>query len=251
MLPSFASRLVLKVAAVLGGIMALTSAGLIAVSTDFADSLGRKAADRGADALREQSYQALQRVTTEQARLYGAELRRTRTLSQLLATRAEGLLASGNDTASPEDRPDLRPAADQPIRRLAHAADQIRAGQYGAHVPANRKDELGQTGTAFNEMSDRLAGLVEDLEDRVSERTAEAEEARRHIQSILENSPVSITFLDSERRIQRVNSAFLDLFPMGNRRSLATPPNSCMATRPSTSGSGGRPIQSFGKGAPT
>jgi len=101
----------------------------------------------------------------------------------------------------------------RPLRRLAHAADRVRAGGYGVHVPADRADELGQTGQAFNDMSDRLAGLVGDLEARVAERTQEAEAARHHIQSILENSPVGIVFLDGARRMQRINPAFRELFP--------------------------------------
>lgn len=101
----------------------------------------------------------------------------------------------------------------QPLRRLAQATDALRQGSYGIHVPAERNDELGRTGQAFNELSDRLAGLIQDLEARVAQRTAEAEASRHHFQSLLENSPVGIAFLDGDRCVRQVNEAMLELFP--------------------------------------
>ena len=98
-----------------------------------------------------------------------------------------------------------------PLRQLALAAGQVRSGQHGVHVPDNREDELGQTGHAFNAMSDQLAELVDNLEAQVAERTREAEAARHYYWSILENSPVAIGFFDGDRRIQQVNSTLLEL----------------------------------------
>ena len=113
----------------------------------------------------------------------------------------------------------------QPLRQLAQGAQRIKAGDYGHHVAIDRADELGQTGSAFNAMSDQLDGLVNDLEAQVAERTREAEAARHHFQSILENSPVGIVFLDGDRRIQQVNSAFLDLFPYRQSEVMGQTPD--------------------------
>ncbi|MDX1606127.1 MAG: diguanylate cyclase [Candidatus Competibacterales bacterium] len=99
-----------------------------------------------------------------------------------------------------------------PLRGLARAAGSLRQGNYGIRVPVHRNDELGQAARAFNELSERLANLIWNLENRVAERTSEAEAARQHFQSILENSPVGIAFLDGSRIMQRVNPALCLLF---------------------------------------
>jgi DNA-binding NtrC family response regulator/HAMP domain-containing protein len=67
-----------------------------------------------------------------------------------------------------------------PVRRLAGAMDRVAAGDLGARVPADRRDELGALGGAWNEMTaqlatarDQLEQLNSTLEERVARKTAE------------------------------------------------------------------------------
>lgn len=99
----------------------------------------------------------------------------------------------------------------RPLGRLSAAAERMRAGEYGVRVPVRGQDELARLGRAFNEISERLTNLIQDLEDQVKERTREAESARDHFRSILQSSPVGIAFLDGERRVRRANAAFEEL----------------------------------------
>jgi PAS domain S-box-containing protein len=68
----------------------------------------------------------------------------------------------------------------KPIRALSRAATAIAGGDWSARVAKPRRDELGRFGAAFNTMADRLQQQAEtlarardQLEQRVSERTAE------------------------------------------------------------------------------
>lgn len=99
----------------------------------------------------------------------------------------------------------------RPLRKLTTGTDQLQKGHYGAQVSVSGNDELAQLGEAFNELSQRLASLFEDLERRVEERTREAESAKNYFRTILDSSPVGIAFLDGQRRIQQVNPAFTRL----------------------------------------
>ena len=57
----------------------------------------------------------------------------------------------------------------RPVARLATAARQVGAGDFTARVPAIGRDELGQLGTAFNDMTGRLAQAHADLETKNTE----------------------------------------------------------------------------------
>ncbi len=100
----------------------------------------------------------------------------------------------------------------RPLGRLAEATERMGSGQYRVELPVRGEDELARVSQSFNELSDRLADLFEDLEQRVRARTREAESARDYFRSILDSSPVGIAFLDGDRRIQQVNPALEELF---------------------------------------
>ncbi len=67
-----------------------------------------------------------------------------------------------------------------PIQRLAIAAEQIGAGQWDAPLPQAGNDEIGVLSQAFSGMTVQLRELMEDLEQRVADRTRDLE--RRAIQ---------------------------------------------------------------------
>ena len=105
----------------------------------------------------------------------------------------------------------FRRAVLRPLGYLADATARMRSGQYRVAVPVDGDDELARVSQGFNDLSDRLADVLEDLEQRVRARTREAESARDHFRSILRSSPVGIVFVDGNRRIQQVNPATEEL----------------------------------------
>src|SRR5256712_12180188 len=57
----------------------------------------------------------------------------------------------------------------RPINALAAAARRVGQGDFDARAPAGSRDELGQLGAAFNEMTGRLAQAYRDLEGKNNE----------------------------------------------------------------------------------
>jgi len=98
-----------------------------------------------------------------------------------------------------------------PLGQLAEATERMGSGQYRVAVPVRGEDELARVSQSFNDLSDRLADVLEDLEQRVRARTREAESARDYFRSILHSSPVGIAFFDGNRRFQQVNPATEEL----------------------------------------
>lgn len=66
----------------------------------------------------------------------------------------------------------------RPIRALAATARRVGAGDFTARAAVRSRDELGQLGVAFNEMTERLARAYQDLEAR----NAELATALQHLQ---------------------------------------------------------------------
>jgi len=60
-----------------------------------------------------------------------------------------------------------------PIVQLTGAANRIVGGELGAQAAVSSKDEIGALAQAFNTMTARLRESLQDLENRVEERTAE------------------------------------------------------------------------------
>ncbi len=73
-----------------------------------------------------------------------------------------------------------------PIQRLATAAQQIGAGRWDAPLPQAGNDEIGVLSQAFATMAVRLHGLMEGLEQRVAERTADLERRAVQLQAAAE-----------------------------------------------------------------
>ena len=63
----------------------------------------------------------------------------------------------------------------RPLGGITRAAEAIATGNLNKRVPVGRDDELGRLAQSFNTMADQVARSHHELEDKVSERTAELE----------------------------------------------------------------------------
>jgi class 3 adenylate cyclase/HAMP domain-containing protein len=104
---------------------------------------------------------AVVRVATSMEPVF-AEVMRHR--NRQLAIGAITILAAGTLLALAMRRIVLRPVA-----QLSAAARRVGQGDFGARVPAIGRDELGQLGTAFNDMTGRLAHAYTELEGKNTE----------------------------------------------------------------------------------
>lgn len=69
-----------------------------------------------------------------------------------------------------------------PILNMAETASAIADGKLDARVAVQSKDEIGQLGTAFNRMTDKLAESHATLESRVEQRTLELASANEKLE---------------------------------------------------------------------
>lgn len=75
----------------------------------------------------------------------------------------------------------------RPIVDLTAATVRLAAGDLDARVPhADSADEIGQLGTTFNVMADRLEESIRTLEDRVAERTQDLQQQAHELQEALD-----------------------------------------------------------------
>jgi two-component system sensor histidine kinase/response regulator len=121
----------------------------------------------------------------------------------------------------------------QPITSLTQAAVRVRAGDLTTKVRLDSKDELSVLADVFNDMTLQLNTILNELETRVQQRTAEFENAnqqlgvemgnriqaqvalereKQYFEAVVNNSPVAIVTLDQERRVTSINPAFELLF---------------------------------------
>ncbi len=102
----------------------------------------------------------------------------------------------------------------RPITDLSDAAKTLAKGDYTAHARIMSGDQIGQLAVSFNQMADSLAIYSVDLEKKVVERTREVEaktselnQAKVHIETIIENLTSGLVEYDSNFTVLRINRA--------------------------------------------
>jgi class 3 adenylate cyclase/HAMP domain-containing protein len=117
----------------------------------------------------------------------------------------------------------------RPVEALSAAARRVGSGDFDARAPEHGRDELGQLGGAFNEMTGRLAGAYHDLEAKNAELAtalADLQESRQRlalleqikgelskfvpdaVKKLLERDPNAT---ELEKRTVEVSVLFLDI----------------------------------------
>jgi len=87
-----------------------------------------------------------------------------------------------------------------PLKQLSDTALSIGTGDLDARCPLQRDDEFGVVATAFNGMVDRLRDNIQNLDAKVSERTAELETANRELKQLDQTKSDFISSVSHELR---------------------------------------------------
>jgi two-component system, NtrC family, nitrogen regulation sensor histidine kinase NtrY len=87
-----------------------------------------------------------------------------------------------------------------PIKALAEGADRIAQGNFGHRVEVLAEDELALLVGSFNQMSAKL-----------EENSAELEERRRYIETVLQSLPTGVISFDAANRITTINNSAVQI----------------------------------------
>jgi PAS domain S-box-containing protein len=98
-----------------------------------------------------------------------------------------------------------------PLHDLTHAAESIAAGNYSERVAADRRDEIGRLGSAFNAMTEKVEEAHRDLEARVQQRLQEVKEVRQELDQFFSLSLDLLCIADHDGYFKRVNPAWQDV----------------------------------------
>lgn len=90
-----------------------------------------------------------------------------------------------------------------PIKALAEGADEIARGNLGHRVEALAEDELALLVTSFNQMSAKL-----------EENSAELEQRRRYIETVLQSLATGVISFDAENRVSTINKAAVQILKL-------------------------------------
>lgn len=98
-----------------------------------------------------------------------------------------------------------------PLDSLLNGVKNMNQGKLNANLPVQFNDEIGYLTHSFNALSADLNSLVQELENRVSNRTSDllaANEQLLTLSVVVEQSPSTIVITDINANIEYVNPAF-------------------------------------------
>jgi PAS domain S-box-containing protein len=100
----------------------------------------------------------------------------------------------------------------QPLFKLNVAAKDIAQGKWEKTANIDRHDEVGELAKSFNKMAAQLQESFATLEQRVAERTAEIQEQRRFLRTIIDSDPNVIFVKDWNGRFVLANQTLARVY---------------------------------------
>src|SRR5271157_1726548 len=107
-----------------------------------------------------------------------------------------------------------------PIQALAEGTREVSAGNFAYQVPDQAQDELGLLVRSFNTMTTQLSdsrSQINEFTRNLQQAVQELERRRQLMETVLENIPAGVIYLDASGAILRTNSALLRMFAREGR----------------------------------
>jgi two-component system, NtrC family, nitrogen regulation sensor histidine kinase NtrY len=107
-----------------------------------------------------------------------------------------------------------------PIQALAEGTREVSAGNFAYQVPDQPQDELGMLVRSFNNMTSQLhdsRSQIDEFTHNLQRAVQELERRRQLMETVLENIPAGVIYLDDAGAIVRTNSALLRMFGRDGR----------------------------------
>jgi PAS domain S-box-containing protein len=102
-----------------------------------------------------------------------------------------------------------------PIQALADGTREVSAGNFDYQVPEQAQDELGVLVRSFNSMTTQLRdnrAQIDEFTRNLQQAVQELERRRQLMETVLENIPAGVIYLDANGGIQRTNTALEKMF---------------------------------------
>jgi two-component system, NtrC family, nitrogen regulation sensor histidine kinase NtrY len=107
-----------------------------------------------------------------------------------------------------------------PIQALAEGTREISSGNFEYQVPEQAQDELGMLVRSFNSMTTQLRdsrGQIDEFTRNLQQAVQELERRRQLMETVLENIPAGVIYMDAAGGIQRTNTVLLKMFQASGR----------------------------------
>jgi two-component system nitrogen regulation sensor histidine kinase NtrY len=104
-----------------------------------------------------------------------------------------------------------------PIQALAEGTREVSAGNFDYQVPEQAQDELGVLVRSFNSMTTQLRdsrSQIDEFTRNLQQAVQELERRRQLMETVLENIPAGVIYMDAEGGIQRTNKALANMFDL-------------------------------------
>ncbi len=100
-----------------------------------------------------------------------------------------------------------------PLEQLAEAAKKLAGGNLNVRVNVTSKDEIGVLIDEFNHMVEQLKNLYQQLEQK----NKELAYSKQYLETILETAKTGVIFSDKNGKIQKVNSAAVQILEIDKK----------------------------------
>ena len=109
-----------------------------------------------------------------------------------------------------------------PIQALAEGTREVSAGNFEYQVPEQAQDELGVLVRSFNSMTTQLRDnrtQIDEFTRNLQQAVQELERRRQLMETVLENIPAGVIYLDANGGIQRTNKALEEMLQVASREA--------------------------------
>jgi len=108
-----------------------------------------------------------------------------------------------------------------PIQALAEGTREVSAGNFEYQVPEQSQDELGLLVRSFNSMTTQLRdsrSQIDEFTRNLQQAVQELERRRQLMETVLENIPAGVIYMNAEGGIQRANTALARMFELPDKQ---------------------------------
>ncbi|MGB9436011.1 MAG: ATP-binding protein [Candidatus Acidiferrum sp.] len=109
-----------------------------------------------------------------------------------------------------------------PIQALAEGTREVSSGNFEYQVPEQAQDELGVLVRSFNSMTTQLRdnrAQIDEFTRNLQQAVQELERRRQLMETVLENIPAGVIYMDASGGVQRTNKSLENMFAVASKEA--------------------------------